>query len=233
MGPARSTERRRRHAPDHPVRPGDVGTRPPRRGHRIAHRPAGGRRPVGTDRGRGPPRRRDARPGRDRDRGHLRRPVRPERERRPSPLPRSRPEGRAGLARAVGHGEHGPAAVRRRRRHERQARCRPRCGRRPRDHHRRPERRRGGDRRRHRLQPSGPRGPGLDEPGRIGRRQGDGRDRQRRQRLRRRRPRLGLLPQRQHRPRRQRRLPRHARRRHDRGSARRRRAWSGSPRRSS
>ena len=62
---------------------------------------------------------------------------------------------------------------------------------------------------------------GLDEPGRVGRRQGDQRHRRRRQRLHRRRPRLGLLPRRQHRPRRRRRLPRHPRRRHDRGVARR------------
>ena len=46
-------------------------------------------------------------------------------------------------------------------------------------------------------------------------------DRRRRQRLRRRRPRLGLLPRRQHRPRPRRRLPRHPRGRHDRGSPRR------------
>ena len=78
-----------------------------------------------------------------------------------------------------------------------------------------------GHRRRGRLQPSGPGRAGLDEPGRVGRRQGDQRDRRRRQRLRRRRPRLGLLPRRQHRPRRRRRLPRHARRRDDRGVARR------------
>ena len=99
-------------------------------------------------------------------------------------------------------------------------------------HDRRPERRRRGHRRRRRLQPSRPRRPGLDQPRRVRRRQGDQRRRRRRQRLRRRRPRLGLLPRRQHRPRRRRRRPRHARRRHDRGVARTARASSASPRRS-
>ena len=232
-GTGPTTDDRRRHAPDrHSSAPGTSAR--DRRAAAAASPTV--RRGAPTSRrhelGASPPRRAPARPG-PRPRPRPSPPTRASRgERRPPALPRGRPDRTSRGWRELwgldntGQDIFGGAAG-----HRRHARRRHRCGRQAlgittgdREHGRR------GHRRRRRLQPSGPGRTGLDEPGRIGRRQGDQRDRRRRQRLHRRRPRLGLLPRRQHRPRLRRRLPRHARRRHDRGVARRRRASSGSPR---
>ena len=67
-----------------------------------------------------------------------RRPARPARQRRPSPLPRRRPDRGAALGRAVGPREHGPGDLQRRSRDRRLARCRHRRPPGARHHDRRP-----------------------------------------------------------------------------------------------
>ena len=108
---------------------------------------------------------------------------------RPQALPRQRPHPGARLRPAMGARERRRDVVRglrpgARRRHRRVGGLGLR-------HRRRRDRR--GHRRRRRLRPSGSGGSGVDEPRRVGRRQGDERRRRRRQRLHRRRPRRERL----------------------------------------